>query len=79
MNEQKFHRITVHPEIMNGQPCIRGMRLSVKRVLEIIRLYGSRDEIFQEFPELEEEDIQQVLEYMQTFLDDTVIPLNRVA
>lgn len=79
MNESKFNRITVNPKIMNGQPCIRGMRLTVKRVLEIIRLYGSRDEIFKEFPELEEEDIRQVLEYVQTFLDDTVIPLTRVA
>jgi uncharacterized protein (DUF433 family) len=46
---------------MNGQPCIRHLRLTVRRVLELIATYPDRQELFQEFPELEEEDIQQVL------------------
>jgi len=54
-------RITSDPNRMNGQPCIRHLRLTVRRVLELIATYPDRQELFQEFPELEEEDIQQVL------------------
>ncbi len=79
MSTIKFTRITTNPLIMNGQPCIRGMRLTVRRVIEIISLYKSREEIFTEFPELEEEDIKQVLDYVQTLLDDKIIPLTKVA
>lgn len=79
MNKNKFNRITTNPQVMNGQPCIRGMRLTVKRVIEIISLYPSRQEIFKEFPELEEEDVRQVLEYVQTLLEDRIIPLTKVA
>ena len=38
MNTQ-FDRITVNPEIMNGQPCIRGMRLTVRRVVQAAAVY----------------------------------------
>jgi len=50
-------RITSDPNRMNGQPCIRHLRLTVPRVLELIATYPDRQELFQEFPELEEEDI----------------------
>ena len=48
-------RITSDPNRMNGQPCIRHLRLTVRRVLELIAKYPDRQELFQEFPELEEE------------------------
>ena len=57
----KLDRITINPNQMNGQPCIRGQRLTVRRVLELLATYPNRNELYQEFPELEEEDIQQVL------------------
>ena len=46
---------------MNGQPCIRNMRLTVRRVIELLATYPNRQELHQEFPELEEEDIEQCL------------------
>lgn len=54
--------ITVNPEIMNGQPCIRGMRLTVRRVLEAIALYPDRAELKAEYPELND-DIRQTLKF----------------
>lgn len=59
----QFSRITSDPAILNGQPCIRGMRLSVRRVLEAIAIYPDRRELFAEFPELEEEDIREALTF----------------
>lgn len=57
-----FDRITSQSDLLNGQPCIRGMRLTVRRVLEALALYPDRDELLAEYPELEEEDIRQALE-----------------
>ena len=53
----RFDRITIDPELMNGQPCIRGMRLTVRRVVEAVALYPDRAELKQEYPELEDDDI----------------------
>lgn len=58
-----FDRITVVPGLMNGQPTIRGMRLTIRRVLEAISLYPNRQDLFKDYPDLEEEDIKQALEY----------------
>lgn len=71
-----YDRITSHPGILNGQPCIRGMRLSVRRVLEALATYSDRNELFREYPELEEEDIQQALEFAAANLDDSVAELH---
>jgi uncharacterized protein (DUF433 family) len=65
-------RITVEPGKMNGQPCIRGMRITVRRVLLAIATYGTGDELRGAYPDLEEEDIRQALEYAAANLDDRV-------
>jgi uncharacterized protein (DUF433 family) len=74
-----FDRITSDPAIVNGQPCIRGLRLTVRRVLEALALYPDRDELRAEYPELEEEDIRQALEFAAAILDDRVVELRPTA
>ena len=71
-------RITIDPDIMNGQPCILGMRLTVRRVLEALVLYPDRQELGQEYPELEEEDIRQALTYASSCLEDRILDLRGV-
>ena len=66
----RFDRITSDPAILNGQPCVRGMRLSVRRVLEALTLYPDRKDLQAEYPELEDEDIRQVLTFAVTNPDD---------
>jgi uncharacterized protein (DUF433 family) len=56
---QHFDRITWKPSQMNGQPCIRGMRLTVRRVVEAVALYPDRNDLFRNYPELEPEDVRQ--------------------
>ena len=70
-----FDRITVDPAVMNGQPCVRGMRLTVRRVLEAVSTYRRWDAVIAEYPELDPEDIRQALEYAATNLDDRIIEL----
>lgn len=74
----EFNRITSDPAKMNGQPCIRGMRLTVRRVLEALATYPDREELRTEYPELEEEDIRQALEYAAANRDDKVVELRAV-
>ena len=60
---QGFDRITTDPEVLGGKPCIRGMRLSVQRVLEILAQNPSWDDLRQDYPELEAEDLRQALAF----------------
>ena len=71
----KFDRITSNPERMNGEPCIRDLRLTVRRVLEALALYPDREELRREYPELEDEDIRQALNFAAASLDDKVLSL----
>lgn len=71
----RFDRITYKPDLMNGQPTIRGMRLTVRRVVEAVALYPDRTELFREYPELAPEDVKQALEFAAGSLDDRVLNL----
>jgi uncharacterized protein (DUF433 family) len=71
----KLDRITSNPNKMNGQPCIRDLRLTVRRVVDLLATYPNREELFQEFPELEEADIQQALIFASSYLEDRIIEL----
>jgi uncharacterized protein (DUF433 family) len=76
---QNFDRITWNPNQMNGQPCIRDMRLTVRRVLEAIAVYPNRDDLFRDYPELEPEDVRQALEFAAANLEDTATESNASA
>lgn len=75
METRRLDRITVEPGKMNGQPCIRGMRLTVRRVLEALAAYPNREDLRREYPELQDEDIQQALEYAAAALEDRTVEL----
>lgn len=70
----RFDRITCNPSLLNGQPTIRGMRLSVRRVIEALAVYPDWADLRREYPELEPEDIRQALEFAAQNLDDSVQP-----
>jgi uncharacterized protein (DUF433 family) len=76
--DKPFDRITIEEGKMNGQPCIRGMRITVGRVLDIIGTYPNREQIFENYPDLEEEDLLQALAFASANLSDLIVPL-RVA
>lgn len=58
---------------MNGQPCIRGMRLTVRRVLEAVALYPNPQDLFRNYPELESEDVRQALAFAAANLEDRAV------
>ena len=56
-------RITIEPGKRSGQPCIRGMRITVKDILEYLAGGMSREEMLEDFPYLEDEDITAALAF----------------
>ena len=77
--ETPFDRITVEPGKCGGKPCIRGLRITVRRVLELLATYPDRASLFAEYPSLEPDDLQQALRYAAAAVDDELLNLDRVA
>ena len=67
---QPFDRITVDPGKCGGKPCIRGMRFTVRRVLELLAGEPDQSVVLAEYPFLEPADIHQVLLYAAATVDD---------
>lgn len=67
-----FDRITVDPNIMDGKPCIRGMRIQVSLVLNLVANGMSSEEIIEAYPYIEPEDISQCLQYAAWLAEDRI-------
>ena len=74
-----FDRITVETGKCGGKPCIRGMRITVRRVLELLATYPDRTALLAEYPFLDPEDLQQALRYAAAAVDDERLSVDRVA
>jgi len=68
-------RITFNPKQCGGRPCIRGMRIRVKDVLDLLAAGVPEPEILRDYPDLEAEDIKACLEYAAAQLDHPVLTL----
>ena len=66
-------RITVNPEQCGGRPCIRGMRIRVTDVLDLYAAGLSAEQILEEMPDLEADDLRAALLYAARWLDHPVI------
>lgn len=66
-------RITINPEQCGGRPCIRGMRIRVIDVLDLFAAGLSAEQILEEMPDLEPEDLQSALQYAARRLDHPVL------
>jgi uncharacterized protein (DUF433 family) len=69
----EMHRVTVDPGQCGGRPCIRGLRIRVKDVLDLLAAGASRGEILADYPLLEAKDITAVLEYAARQNDHPVL------
>ena len=71
----RLDRITFNPNQCGGRPCIRGMRIRVKDVLDLLAAKVPEAAILSDFPDLEADDIQACLEYAAAQLDHPVLTL----
>jgi len=70
-----FTRITVRPDQMGGVPCIRGLRIPVATVVDMVADGMARDEILAAYPDLEAGDIKEALRYAAEAVRERELPL----
>jgi len=73
-----LERITFDPQVKGGRACIRGMRITVSLVLNLVANGMTREEILKAYPYLETEDIQAALNYAVWLADESVYVMERV-
>jgi len=66
-------RITINPDQCGGRPCIRGMRIRVIDILDLFAAGLTAEQILEEMPDLEREDLQAALQYAARNLDHPVL------
>lgn len=69
---QPFDRITIDPDVMDGKPCIRGMRIQVSLLLNLVANGMTEKEIIKAYPYLEPEDISQSFRYASWLAEDRI-------
>jgi uncharacterized protein (DUF433 family) len=70
-----FDRITIDSKVCFGKPCIRGMRVSVSQIVDLVAAGNTMEQILSDFPYLEEGDIRQALAYAAALVKATEINL----
>lgn len=75
----RFDRITVNPNQMGGVPCLRGLRIPVATVVDMVADGMGFGEILQAYPDLQKEDIAEALRYAAEAVREREIPLVKVA
>jgi uncharacterized protein (DUF433 family) len=69
-------RITIHPDVCNGRPVVRGTRIAVQSVLEFLGAGDSVEDVLEEYPDLTREDVQACLNYASRLMANrySVVP-----
>lgn len=70
-----LNRITINPKQCGGRPCIRGMRIRVVDVLDFFASGLTAEQILEEMPDLEPEDLQAALRYAARKIDHPILPV----
>ena len=79
MAAANFDRITCDPAILGGKPCIRGTRLSVDFILELLASNATRAQIIERYPQLTEADIEQAIRFAADAAANTIVVNRRIA
>jgi len=77
MTVPQFDRITFDPQVMSGKPCIRGMRVTVGTIVGLLASGATSEEILDDYPYLEQEDITAALSYAAWRCEEIDVPLTQ--
>jgi len=72
---ERLNRITVNPDILQGQPCIRGLRIPVRLILKLLASGKTSEQIIADYPEVEGEDISQCMAYAAWLASEHTLPI----
>ena len=70
----RFERITIDPAVMGGVPCIRGLRIPVASIVDMVAADMTVPEILADFPDLERDDVAEALRYAAAALRERQLP-----
>jgi uncharacterized protein (DUF433 family) len=73
MNEELLKRITIEPEKCGGRPCVRGLRIRVTDILQLLSSGASHEEILRDYEFLEQDDILACIEYAARQTDHVLL------
>lgn len=73
MNPSLLSRITINPEQCGGRPCVRGLRIRVTDILALLGAGASHEEILEDYPDLEADDILAALEFAAVQTDHPIL------
>ncbi len=68
-----FDHIVSDPQVLGGKPCIKGTRISVELLLELVAQGAGREDILKAYPHLTTEDVEQAMRYASRFLENEVV------
>ncbi|MDQ3441276.1 MAG: DUF433 domain-containing protein [Planctomycetota bacterium] len=68
-----FDRISSNPAVLGGKPCVKGTRISVEFILELIASGATRADVVTAYPHLAEADVEQAVRYAARFLQNEVV------
>jgi uncharacterized protein (DUF433 family) len=71
-----FERITFDPRVMGGRACIRGMRITVSLIVNLVANGMTTDQILIEYPDLEADDVREALQYAASLASEEVHPFS---
>jgi uncharacterized protein (DUF433 family) len=71
-----LQRITFDPQVMGGKPCIRGMRVTVGTIVGLVASGCTSQEILDDYPYLEEDDIREALAYAAWRAEEVDVPIS---
>ena len=75
-HQELLKRITARPDVFGGKPIIRDMRISVELILSLLSQGATQEELLDDYPELEPEDIRACIAYAHTVIvGDTLAPI----
>jgi len=72
---ERLNRITVDSDVMQGQPCIRGLRIPVRLILKLLAAGKTAEEIVADYPELERDDVSQCVAYAAWLASERTLPI----
>ena len=79
-NMELLERVTARPDVFGGKPIIRDMRISVELVLSLLSQGATQDEVLDDYPGLEPEDIRACIAYAHRVIaGDTLAPVSVIA
>ena len=74
-----FTRIVSDPAILGGKPCVKGTRVSVEFILELVASGASRDDIVRSYPQLKAEDVEEALNFAAQSLSNETIMIAEIS